>query len=84
MDKLEMFQEVFGKVDEFGWWDMDRIQTEAATHFTSKDFQEDPYVHVVRLVFMVPDHQEINGQVEGTWEKFQTIVHSIMVHAGVS
>ena len=42
MDKLEMFQEVFGKVDEFGWWDMDRIKTESATHFTSKYFQEDP------------------------------------------
>ena len=22
MDKLDMFQAGFGKVDEFGWWDM--------------------------------------------------------------
>ena len=38
MDKLDMFQEIFGKVDEFGWWYMERIKTEAAMHFTSKDF----------------------------------------------
>ena len=25
MDKLDMFQERFRKVDEFGWWDMERI-----------------------------------------------------------
>ena len=22
MDKLDMFQEIFGEVDKFGWWDM--------------------------------------------------------------
>ena len=38
MDKLDMFQERFGKVDEFGWWDMDRVQTDSGAHFTSKDF----------------------------------------------
>ena len=36
MDKLNMFQSRFGKVDEFGWWYMERIQTEAGTQFTSK------------------------------------------------
>ena len=35
-----MFQEMFGKEDEFGWWDMERIQTDAGTKFTSKEFQE--------------------------------------------
>ena len=27
MDKIDMFQSIFGKVDEFGWWYMDIIQT---------------------------------------------------------
>ena len=31
MDKIEMFQKRFGNVDKFGWWDMDRIQTDAVT-----------------------------------------------------
>ena len=31
MDKLDMFQSRFLKVDELGWWDMERIQTEAGT-----------------------------------------------------
>ena len=34
--KTDMFQAIFGKVDEFGWWDMEIIQTEAYTQFTSK------------------------------------------------
>ena len=34
MDKLYMFQAKSGKVDEFFWWDMERIQTENGTQFT--------------------------------------------------
>ena len=29
MNRIDMFQERFGKVDEFGWWDMEIIQTES-------------------------------------------------------
>ena len=29
MDKLDMFQARFGKEDEFCWWDMEIIQTDA-------------------------------------------------------
>ena len=36
MGKLDMFQERFGKVDEFGWWDMDIIQTYTLRQFISK------------------------------------------------
>ena len=39
MDKLDIFQSRFGKVDEFGWWDMDIIQTDAGTQFIAKEFQ---------------------------------------------
>ena len=31
-----------------------------------------------------PYNQEINIQIEVTWQTFQTIAHSIMVHAHVS
>ena len=40
MDKLDMFQTRFGKLYEFGWWDMEIIQTDAGMQFTSKEFQE--------------------------------------------
>ena len=40
MYKLYIFQGIFGKVDKFGWWDMERIQTDTGTQFTSKKFQE--------------------------------------------
>ena len=46
MDKLDMFQEIFGKVDGFGWWDMNIVQNGSGTQFTSKNFQEDLYVRV--------------------------------------
>ena len=32
----------------------------------------------------VPEHQEMNGQVELTWRTLRTIAHSLMVHARVS
>ena len=37
MDKLDMFQVIFGKLYEFGWWDMERIQIDSGTQFTSKE-----------------------------------------------
>ena len=40
MDKLDMFQARFGKVEEFGWWGSERIQTYAGAQFTYKDIQE--------------------------------------------
>ena len=84
MDKLDMFQAIFVKLDEFGWWDMKRIQNYTSTQFTSKEFQEVIYVRGVQLALAAPDHQEFNGQVEVTWRTLQTIAHSIMVHALVS
>ena len=57
MRKLDMFKEIFGKVDEFGRWDMERVQTDSVTHFTSKEFQEGLSVHSERLVLASLDHQ---------------------------
>ena len=39
MDKLDMFQSRFGKVDEFGWWYLERISSDAGTKFTSTEFK---------------------------------------------
>ena len=40
MAKLDMFQDRFGKVNEFGWWDLERILAGAGTQFTSTYFQD--------------------------------------------
>ena len=84
MDKLYTFQSIFGKVNEFGWWDMDIIQNDSGTQFTSKEFQEGISVCGVRLELAAPDHQESNGRVEVTRQKLRTIAHSIMVHGKFS
>ena len=39
MDKLEMFQSRFGKIDEFGWWGLEIILADAGTQCTSTEFQ---------------------------------------------
>ena len=36
MYKIDMFQAIFGKVREYGWWDMERIKADADIQFTSK------------------------------------------------
>ena len=81
MEKLDMFQEVFGKLYQFGWWDMEIIQTDAGTRFTSKEFQEVLSIRGVQLTLASSDHQEMNGKVEVTSQALRTITQSIMVHA---
>ena len=39
MDKLDMFQSRFGKIDEFGWWDLEIISADEDTKFTSPEFK---------------------------------------------
>ena len=41
MDKLDMFQSRFGKIDQFGWWNLERISVDAGTRFTSTDFKDE-------------------------------------------
>ena len=39
MDKPEMFQSRFRKIDEFGWWDLERISADSGTQFTLTEFK---------------------------------------------
>ena len=39
MDKLDMFQSRFGKIDPFGWWDLEKISADAGTQFTLTEFK---------------------------------------------
>ena len=34
LDKLDMFQSIFGKIDQFGWWDLEIISADAGRQFT--------------------------------------------------
>ena len=40
MDKLDMFQSRFGKIDEFGWWGLEIIAADARKKFTLKEFKQ--------------------------------------------
>ena len=40
MDKLDMFQSRFVKIDEFEWWGLEIILADSGTQFTSTDFKQ--------------------------------------------
>ena len=83
MEILEMFQSRFGKIDQFGWWDLERISEDAGTQFTLTEFKDECQTRGVCLTLAAPGHQEMNGQVEVTWRTLRTIAHALMVHARV-
>ena len=83
MDRLEMFQSRFGKIDQFGWWDLERISADAGTQFTLMEFKEECQTRGVCLRLAAPGHQDMNGQVEVTWRTLRTVAHALMVHATV-
>ena len=58
MEKLDMFQDRFGKLDEFGWWCMESIKTDTGTQITSKEFQEGLFVRGVRNSLAAQNHQK--------------------------
>ena len=41
MDNLDMFQSRFGKIDDFGWWNLEIISADAGKQFTSTEFKEE-------------------------------------------
>ena len=57
MEKMDMFQYRFGKIDEIGWWDLETISTYAGTQFTSTEFKEECQTLGVCLALAAPEHQ---------------------------
>ena len=81
MENLDMFQSRFGKIDQFGWWNLERISADADTQFTTTEFKDECQTCGFSLTLAAPEHQEMNGQVEVTWRTLRTIAHYLMVHA---
>ena len=71
------------KIDEFGWWDLERISKYAGNQFTSIYFKQEYQTCGVHLTLEAPEHQEMNGQLEVALGTLHTIAHSLMVHARV-
>ena len=57
MDKLDMFQSRFGKMDQFRWWDLEFFSADAGTQFTSTEFKEECQTRRVHLTLAAPEHQ---------------------------
>ena len=78
-----MFQSRFGKIDAFGWWDLERISEDAGRQSTPTEFKDECQTRGVLFKLAVPEHQEMNVQVEVTPRTLRTVAHSLMVHARV-
>ena len=78
-----MFQSRFGKIDEFGWWDLERFSADTGTQFVSADFKEECQTRRVHLTLAATEHHEMNGQVEVTWRTLRTIANCLIVHVRV-
>ena len=76
-----MFQSRSGKIDQFGWWDLERISEYAGTQLTSTELKEECQTRGVCLTLEAPEHQDMNGPVDLTWRTLRTVVHALMVHA---
>ena len=61
MEKLDMFQYIFGKIDQFGWWNLERISADAGTQFTLTEFEDECQTRGVRLTLAAPEHQDMIG-----------------------
>ena len=66
MDKLNIFQSRFGKIDKFVWRDLEIISADAGKPFTSTEFKKECQTHGVHFTLAAPEHQEMNGHVEVT------------------
>ena len=57
MDKLDMFQSRFGKIDEFGWWYLEIFSADLVTRFTSTEFKEECQTRRDNLTLADTEHQ---------------------------
>ena len=69
MEKLDMFHSRFGKIDQFGWWDLERISADAGTQFTSTKFKDECQTHGVRLTLAAPEHQDMHKKLNWLGER---------------
>ena len=54
MDKMDMFQIRFGKIDEFVWWDLGIISADAGLNFNLTEFKEGCQTRGVNLTLAAP------------------------------
>ena len=50
MEKLDMFQSRFGKIDQFGWWYLEWISADTGTQFTLTEFKDECQTRGVHLM----------------------------------
>ena len=57
MDKLEEFQSRFGKIDEFGLWDLKRFSSDSGMELYFTEIQDECQNHFICLTLAAQKHQ---------------------------
>ena len=60
MDKLDMFQSRFGKIDEFRWWGLERVSVDVGTQFNSTEFKDKFQTRGVHLTLAATEQSSFN------------------------
>ena len=63
MDKLDMFQSRFGRIDKFGWWDLETISADAGSQFTSTELKQECQTRGVDIRSSGTSENEWTGQI---------------------
>ncbi|MGH7973946.1 MAG: hypothetical protein ACREBR_00370 [bacterium] len=83
LEGLQAFAVRFGRIDEVGYLDFERIQSDAGPQFTSEEFKHEALSAGIRLTIAAPRHQEQNTYCERTWQTIRTIAQKLLLHARV-
>ncbi|MGH7955157.1 MAG: hypothetical protein ACREOZ_04270, partial [Gloeomargaritales cyanobacterium] len=81
LEGIQAFAIRYGKIDEVGYFDFKRIQTDAGPQFTSKEFKQAALTSGFRLTIAAPRHQEQNAYCERTFQTIRLIAHKLLLNA---
>jgi transposase InsO family protein len=81
VNTIKEYSTAFCMADAYGYIDIDRIQADAGSEFTSEEFRQFCITHQINLSLAAPKHQENNHLAERSWQTIHRMARSMLVHA---
>ena len=63
--------------------EVEKVHADAGSAFKSAEFTSDCEQHGIKITFAAPQHQEMNGICERSWQSIRNIAFAFLVHARV-
>jgi hypothetical protein len=78
---IKEYSATFCMADAYGYIDIDRIEADAGSEFTSEEFKQFCVSQRINISLAAPKHQENNHLAERSWQTIHRMAHSMLVHA---